>query len=71
MLDRPGGGPAIAGLVASALALALAPLLLPTSYSWVAHTTSESAAQGVPGSWLARVGFLVFGAAVLATAFLA
>jgi hypothetical protein len=49
----------------SALALALAPLLMPDSYSWVSHTTSESAAQGVSGAWLARLGFLVFGLAVL------
>jgi len=49
----------------SALALALAPLLMPDSYSWVSHTTSESAAQGVSGAWLARLGFLMFGLAVL------
>jgi hypothetical protein len=57
-----------AALAASALALALAPAVLPASYSWVAHTTSEAAAQGVPGAWLARAGFLVFGLAVLALA---
>jgi hypothetical protein len=49
----------------SAFALALAPLLMPDSYSWVSHTTSESAAQGVSGAWLARLGFLVFGLVVL------
>ena len=48
-------------LVASAVCLATAPLLLPSSYSWVAHTTSESAAQGVEGAWLARMGFLLWG----------
>ncbi len=55
----------IALLVASAVCLATAPLLLPPSYSWVAHTTSESAAQGVVGAWLARMGFLFWGFGVL------
>jgi hypothetical protein len=61
----------LACLAASAAALAVAPILMPTSYSWVAHTTSESAAQGVPGAWLARLGFVTFGFAVLAVAGLA
>ena len=52
-------------LVASALSLALAPLLMPADYSWIVHTTSESAAQGVDGAWLARLGFLLFGLGVL------
>jgi hypothetical protein len=53
-------------LTVSALALAVAPMLMPESYSWVVHTTSESAAQGVNGAWLARLGFVAFGFAVLA-----
>lgn len=55
----------IALLVALAVCLATAPILLPPSYSWVAHTTSESAAQGVVGAWLARMGFLFWGFGVL------
>lgn len=55
----------LTGLAASAFALALAPALMPESYSWVRHTTSESAAQGIPGAWLARLGFLLFGFSVL------
>jgi hypothetical protein len=51
-------------LGSSALALALAPAVLPRSYSWVEHTTSEAAGQGVGGAWLARVGFVLFGVAV-------
>ena len=47
------------------MALALAPLLMPDSYDWVSNTTSESAAQGVSGAWLARLGFLMFGLAVV------
>lgn len=52
-------------LGASVFALAIAPLALPDSYSWVSHTTSESGAQGVPGAWVARLGFLLFGLGVI------
>jgi len=51
-------------LLLSLLALLLAPLLMPASYSWIRHTTSESAAQGISGAWLARLGFLLFGLTV-------
>lgn len=51
-------------LVASLSLLAAAPAVLPTSYSWIEHTTSESAAQGVGGAWVARTGFGLFGLAV-------
>ncbi len=47
------------------LLLALAPLALPSSYSWVELGTSEAAAQGVDGAWVARAGFVLFGLAVL------
>ena len=66
---RAGG--AVAGLAVSALALALAPLLMPPSCSWVAQTTSESAGQGVAGAWLARGAFLLFGTVVVLIAALA
>jgi hypothetical protein len=56
----------LTGLALSAVALATAPLLMPESYSWVAHTTSESAAQGVRGAWLARLGFVLFGLSTIA-----
>jgi len=52
-------------IVLSALALLCAPLLMPASYDWVTHTTSESGAQGIAGAWLARTGFVLYGAAVL------
>jgi hypothetical protein len=52
-------------LLLSASALGLAPRLMPASYDWLRHTTSESAAQGVTGAWLARLGFLLFGLAVV------
>jgi putative copper export protein len=60
-------GPAVVltGLAASAVALATAPALMPPGYSWVSHTTSESAAQGVQGAWLARIGFVLLGLSVV------
>ena len=55
----------VALLVASAAALAVAPAFMPDGYDWVVHTTSESAAQGLAGAWVARFGFVAFGLAVL------
>lgn len=44
---------------------------MPSTYSWISDTTSESAAQGVSGAWLARLGFLLLGLSVMAMAFTA
>jgi hypothetical protein len=52
-------------LAVSILALLLAPLQMPASYTWLEHTTSESAAQGIPGAWLARLGFMILGLTVI------
>ncbi|MBE2201688.1 MAG: DUF998 domain-containing protein [Anaerolinea sp.] len=52
-------------LLISAVALLAAPRLMPAGYSWLTHTTSESAAQGLAGAWLARLGFVLFGLAVI------
>lgn len=52
-------------LALSIMALLSAPKLMPEGYSWVIHTTSESAAQGIEGAWVARLGFLAFGLAVI------
>ncbi len=52
-------------LMLSAATLLLAPSQMPASYSWLRHTTSESAAQGISGAWLARLGFLIFGLTVI------
>jgi hypothetical protein len=43
-------GVVLVGLCSSAVALASAPALMPPTYSWISHTTSESAAQGVSGA---------------------
>lgn len=58
-------GAALALLAASAVCVAVAPLLMPDSYSIAEHSVSESAGQGVEGAWLARFGFLFLGFAVL------
>jgi hypothetical protein len=58
----------LAGLALSALALLAAPLLVPSDYSWVSQTTSEAAAQGLEGAWMARLGFLLFGLPVVVLA---
>ncbi len=58
----------LALLVVSAGLLAVAPLFVPDGYSWVRHTTSESAGQLVHGAWVARTGFVCFGLAVLSLA---
>ena len=52
-------------LASSIVALLYAPLLMPESYNWIVHTTSESGAQAVDGAWLARTGFVLYGVAVL------
>ncbi len=58
-------------LALAALCFAVAPMLMPASYSVVENAISESAAQGVEGAWLARTGFLLFGFGVLRLAGLA
>ncbi len=67
--QRSAGRRAALGVVASLAGamtlLAVAPLWLPSSYSWVEHGTSESAAQGIDGAWVARSGFIAFGVAVV------
>jgi hypothetical protein len=61
---RTGAG-VIVLLVLSATAIFLAPSMMLPGYSWTSHFISEAAAQGVDGAWVARLGFLFFGFAVL------
>ncbi len=49
----------------SATFLAVATVVMPDSYNWVEHTTSESAAQGVADAWIGRTGLVVLGLTVL------
>ncbi|MFK7804885.1 MAG: DUF998 domain-containing protein [Anaerolineae bacterium] len=55
-------------LMFSAALLLIAPFFMPVDYSWVSQTTSESAAQGVPNAWIARLGFITFGFSVISLA---
>lgn len=55
-----------AGLGASLLLLAAAPLALDGSYSVVDNTLSEAGAQGVDGAWLLRTGVALAAGAVFA-----
>ncbi len=55
----------VAGLLISALAFSLAPLLMPSSYSWTEHTLSQAASQGLQGGWLSRLGFLIGGLTIM------
>lgn len=52
-------------LIVSAASLVIGTLFMPDSYSWRTHSISESAAQGLAHAWIARLGFLCFGLAVL------
>jgi hypothetical membrane protein len=53
-------------LIASAITLAMAVFAVPPDYSPISNTLSEAGAQGVEGAWMARLGFILFGCAVLA-----
>jgi hypothetical protein len=55
-------------LAGSAVAVVSATTIMPESYSWVRHSVSESAGQGVRDAWVARSGFLLLGFAVLVLA---
>ena len=52
-------------LVSSAICIYLAPLAMPMGYSWLSNAISESAAQGLRHTWIARLGFILFGLGVL------
>lgn len=69
----PGNGSGVRRGVAvlylgSMACLLVAPAMVPEEYWWVTGTASQSAAQGTPGAWVTRLGFLCFGLAVMAEA---
>ena len=51
-------------LALSAMLVLIAASAMPDSYSWRAHSISESAAQGLEHAWIARLSFVCFGLAV-------
>lgn len=56
---------AVIGLLAgSAACISAAPWVVGDSYSMVRLTVSESAAQGLGGGWVTRLGFVMLGVAV-------
>jgi hypothetical protein len=55
----------LALLVGAFIAFALAPLAMPATFDWVEHGVSESGAQGIDGAWVTRIGFILFGLAVI------
>ena len=55
----------LTSLLVSAVLVALAPLVMPSDYSWVSHSISESGAQGVGSAWVTRMGFLLLGLGVI------
>lgn len=57
----------IGGICAMALAMLLGPLVSPEQFSVLHHSTSEQAAQHLSGAWIIRVGFLAYGASVVAS----
>ena len=52
-------------LLSSLVCLLFAPLNMPQDYHWVSNAISESAAQGIHGAWLARLGFVLYGLAAI------
>lgn len=59
---------AVALLASAGLLFLLAPLAMPSNYSWVSNSISESGAQQLTGAWVTRLGFLSFGLGVILTA---
>lgn len=55
-------------LLSSAVLFLLAPLAMPSDYSWISNSISESGAQGLSGAWVTRLGFLTFGLGVILVA---
>jgi sulfite exporter TauE/SafE len=51
--------------IGSVVCICVSPTLMPEDYSWLSHSISESAAQGLSRAWVTRSGFLLFGFGVL------
>jgi hypothetical protein len=59
---------AVSGIAAMLLAIALGPNFSPPEFSWLRHSTSEQAGQGMAGAWIMRVGFVIYGLGTLLAA---
>lgn len=56
------------GVLVIALAMLIGPVYSPDAFSWLRHSTSEQAGQNMMGAWIMRLGFVAYGAGVLAAA---
>lgn len=61
---------AIVGIGLIVAAIIFGPLVSPSEFSWVRHSTSEQAGQQVPGAWAMRTGFVFYGLGTMVAAFL-
>lgn len=61
---------ALIGISVMLAAMILGPALSPPEFGWIGHTTSEQAAQGSPGAWAMRAGFVAYGAGTALSAVL-
>ena len=53
------------GIAVIIAAILLGPQFSPDEFSWLRHSTSEQAGQGMPGAWIMRAGFYAYGFATL------
>jgi Protein of unknown function (DUF998) len=60
----------LAGIVCIAAAMLIGPFASPAEFNWIIHTTSEQAAQHMPGAWIMRAGFVGYGASIVAAGWL-
>jgi hypothetical protein len=60
--------PALTGMSVMLAAMILGPALSPPEFDWLRHTTSEQAAQRLPGAWAMRCGFAAYGLGTLVSA---
>ena len=69
-MERLAGIIALTGIAAIVAAMGLGPMISPAGFDWMRHTTSEQAAQHLPGAWVMRTGFVAYGLGTAAAMFL-
>lgn len=58
----------VAGIAAMVVAIVIGPAVSHPAYDSIRHSTSELAGRNMPGAWLMRGGFALFGASVAVAA---
>jgi hypothetical protein len=61
---------AYGGIAVIVIAIVLGPFFSPPEFSWVKHSTSEQAGQGMPGAGIMRVGFFAYGSGTIVASLL-